>query len=162
MLITSLALKSACSAVWVVQIISRQFSKWKLILSTPLHTPDSSPSVSKNTKNRNISIALRFELSQLEISVSVSTKYWGWQHYHPLQNVPAACYIYSCASKWKKKKKDSVTEMSILTVHSWVLALRKLMASQPFSRTVWGGCCMQADSSCRLTLLLYHFSSSES
>lgn len=35
-----------------------------------------------------------------------------------------------------KKKKDNVTEMSILTVHSWVLALRKLMASQAFTRTV--------------------------
>lgn len=93
-------------------------------------------------------------------SLSVYQPNTWWQHYYPLQNVPAACYIYYWQSKWKKKK-DNVTEMSILTVHSWVLALRKLMASQAFTSTVWGGCCMQADSFWRLMLLLYRFSSSE-
>lgn len=58
-LITSLALKSTCSAVWVVQIISRQPSKWKLVLSIPLHHPDSSSNAGRKiNKNKNIIIQL--------------------------------------------------------------------------------------------------------
>lgn len=67
-LITSLALKSTCSAVWVVQVISRQLSKWKLILSTLLHHPDSSSNTGRKiNKNKNINKALTFEVLQLEI-----------------------------------------------------------------------------------------------
>lgn len=66
-LVTSLALKSTYSAVWVVQIIARQLSKWKLIVSTPLHPPDSSPNTGRDiTNNKNISKALIFEVFQLE------------------------------------------------------------------------------------------------
>lgn len=102
-LITSLALKSTCSAVWVVQIISRQLSKWKLILSTPVHHPDSASNTGRKINmNKNISKALALEVLQLEI-IPQFINHTQWQQYYPVQNAPAVCCFYHWASKFKKR-----------------------------------------------------------
>lgn len=122
-LITSLALKSTRSAMWVVQIIARQLIKWKLILSTPLHHPDSSPNTGRNiNKNKNISKALIFEVLQLEIlSQGVNQIYGGSIIIHCKVLPWCVTFIPEQANE----KKESVTETSILTVHHLVWASQK-------------------------------------
>lgn len=107
----------------MVQIIARQLSKWKLILSIPIHHPDSSPNTGSNiNKNKTTHKALIFEVLQLEIlSQCVNQIHDGSIIIHCKMLLQCVTLIPEQANE----KKDNVTEMSILTVQHLVWATQK-------------------------------------